>query len=87
MTTLKDHLKYLIEVDYNLEFRDLYLYHNNTWITNDRDYIPLTDMSTGHIKNSIAMIKRHGQICCFGLGPIWLPKLEEELFRRGENYV
>ena len=31
MITLKDHLKYLVNVDYNLDFRDLYHFHNDTW--------------------------------------------------------
>ena len=84
MITLKDHLKYLVNVDYNLDFRDLYYYHNDTWITQNHDnYIPLTEMDTHHIRNAIAFIKREGLVCCFGLGPLWTPKLEKELEKRG----
>jgi len=81
------HMKALKDIDYDLDFRDLYYFHHDTWITRDHDeYIPLTKMSRDHLLNSIAMIERQNIKVCFGLGKIWVPKLKKELKRRDKKY-
>jgi len=85
---IKDHLKYLYDKDYDLDFRDLYKFHQNIWITQEhKNYIPLAEMSVTHIINSIALIDRNEPDCVYGLGGIWKPKLEEELKRRKHDEV
>ena len=80
------HMKALNDINYNLDFRDLYNFHNDIWITRDHvDYIPLTEMGRDHLLNSIAMIERQNIKVCFGLGKVWLPKLKKELKRREGN--
>jgi len=79
-------MKYLNDIEYELDLRDLMKFHNNVWITNDRDNIPLKEMGSDHIKNSIKFINAQGKASCYGLGPVWVPKLKEELSKRGINY-
>lgn len=84
MVSFKEHMEYLDEVNYDLDFRDLYYYHQDIWITEDYGrYIPLLEMSTGHIVNCINFLNGGGPLMAYGLGPLWLPKLMGELKRRG----
>jgi len=81
-------MKLLHDQGYELDFRDLYKFHNNIWITRNHDeFIPLADMTSSHIENIIALIDVNGPTCCYGLGPIWVPKLEKELKRRNKEDV
>jgi len=84
MTDLfKEHINALDDINFELDFRDLYNFHQNIWVTrNHLEYIPLSEMSTEHLINSIALIERESIKVCFGLGQVWLPKLKEELKRR-----
>ncbi len=83
MVSFEEHMKYLEHVEYDLDFRDLYNFHNNIWTTKDHaDFIPLTEMGNTHIENCINLITKDTPICAYGLGPLWLPKLINELKRR-----
>jgi len=87
MSELSKHMKALQEINYDLDFRDLYHFHHDIWITADHvDYVPLQDMSRDHLLNCISMIERQNIRVCFGLGKIWLPKLKKELKSRDEKY-
>lgn len=80
-------MKYLDEVGYDLDFRDLYRFYNDMWITLDPNVcIPLKDMGYYHIMNAIKFIEREGKTSCYGLGALWVAKLINELKKRGIEY-
>ena len=77
-------MKYLDEIGYDLDFRDLYNFHQDIWITmNHEDYIPLKEMGSTHIEKCINLIDKNDDDCVFGLGALWKVKLLAELKRRG----
>lgn len=59
------------------------------WITADKRAIPITEMETTHIQNSIAKIRRSIRIDANGKPKGWrlnlLKPLRDELKRRGSN--
>ena len=86
MTPLQKHMEMINDRNFDLDFRNLYHYHNDVWITRDYGvYVPLKDMSIGHIKNCLAFIMEHGPLSCYGLGGLWSTKLKKELKRRKNN--
>ena len=86
MSLFNKHLKFLEESNYTLNFCDLYRYHNDVWITrHHEDYIPITEMTHGHLRNTINFLENQGPLSAYGLGPLWLPKLIQELERRNKE--
>jgi len=83
VTLLQKHLEIINDRNYDLDFRNLYHFHNDTWITKGNEsYIQLSKMTTSHIENSLEFIGIHGPLSCYGLGALWVPKLKKELKRR-----
>ena len=86
MNDFAKHMKALDDINYDLDFRDLYHFHQDIWITMDHaNYLPLTEMSKPHIVNVITFINNKGITVAYGLGKLWLPKLKKELKRREGN--
>ena len=57
-------------------------FENDIWTTKEFDTIPLKEMTTNHIENSIKLIERTEGESIFGYCKMWLPKLKQELEKR-----
>jgi len=83
MSDYKEHFAQLDLINFKINFKYWYRFQFDIWTTFKKKQVKLCDMSKYHIERSINLINNTTDIrVVYGLGKLWLPKLEQELERR-----
>ena len=81
MNKSKQHVWTILSTPDNIEFRKFREEHDTFWLTKEREYLYIQDMTTSHIISCINMLERCGQINTKAYGG-----LIKELRKRGHEY-
>lgn len=78
-----DNIRIEREIDYAVLYATVQAQaRKGIWETKDGRKIPVEEMTTSHIRNTISMLKRHN-VC--DLWEAWIQRFERELERREEG--